>query len=381
MPEFKTLSLADVFGAAAKIKNARTNEQLGQLRLQDYMQKQNEHQKFRDIASQAVDPNTGQIDRNKLTSGLATGGLPGMALEYDDKNRQRDITDQQFKLNGYKLALERGRYVRDQNSYNSWQKEMIQNGLLDEGEMSETYDPNAFNEFMSATKKEADKFGTPEEIPGMPGHVGQKNLTTGQYTNIKDIEEANRKRIKEARTSDAKEAKDLVESSSKLRKEYNQLSKDFISIRDARNRVIAAGSDPSAAGDLALIFNYMKVLDPSSVVRESEFATAENAGSVPERTRAAYNKVLRGERLSEPQRKDFLDRTERLYKPQRKSQQRLMKSYSELSKTFEIDPKHVVVNYLDPETTINDEESNSPLSPEERAELERLRALKAQRGQ
>jgi len=50
--------------------------------------------------------------------------------------------------------------------------------------------------------------------------------------------------------------------------------------------------------DVAMIFAFMKTLDPTSVVRESEYATAANAGTgVPERIWKAYNKARNGEIL------------------------------------------------------------------------------------
>lgn len=55
------------------------------------------------------------------------------------------------------------------------------------------------------------------------------------------------------------------------------------------------------------------MLDPTSVVRETEFANAENAAGIPERIRAQYNKALRGERLTESTRADFVDRAGKIY--------------------------------------------------------------------
>ena len=55
-----------------------------------------------------------------------------------------------------------------------------------------------------------------------------------------------------------------------------------------------------------MIFTYMKVLDPTSVVREGEQATAQNAAGIPERTRNLYNKLMTGERLTKSQRADFV---------------------------------------------------------------------------
>ena len=70
----------------------------------------------------------------------------------------------------------------------------------------------------------------------------------------------------------------------KLVDKFEANSSDFFKVRDAFNRVVTSAEDPSAAGDLALIFNFMKTLDPGSVVRESEFSTAAQAGSFLDRT-------------------------------------------------------------------------------------------------
>ena len=51
----------------------------------------------------------------------------------------------------------------------------------------------------------------------------------------------------------------------KLRDDFRSESKEFVKVRDAYGRILS--TDASAAGDLALIFNYMKILDPGSVVR------------------------------------------------------------------------------------------------------------------
>lgn len=130
----------------------------------------------------------------------------------------------------------------------------------------------------------------------------------------------------------------------KLRGEFTKLSGTFMDINNAYNRVKAAGSEPSAAGDLALIFNYMKMLDPASVVRESEFATAANAASLPERLRAQKNKILRGERLSTVQRKDFMDRSAKLFKAQRKTQTNLEGEFKRIAEKNGLDAEDVIIN-------------------------------------
>jgi hypothetical protein len=135
----------------------------------------------------------------------------------------------------------------------------------------------------------------------------------------------------------------------KLADDFRMESKDFIQTSQAYNRVKASAQDPSAAGDLALIFNYMKTLDPGSTVREGEFATAQNAGGAGERIVAMYNKVLNGERLSSAQRADFLDRSRRLYAQALKQHQRVVEQYRRKARSVGVPEDFVITDYSDPE--------------------------------
>lgn len=124
-------------------------------------------------------------------------------------------------------------------------------------------------------------------------------------------------------------------------------SKNFESVKDAYGRVLASSQTPSAAGDVALIFSYMKMLDPGSVIRESEYATAANAGSVPDRVIAAYNKALKGEALAPNQRGDFVGRAKLLFAQQRADQQKRNDRYVAKAKQGGLDPTNLPVP-LDP---------------------------------
>jgi hypothetical protein len=102
-----------------------------------------------------------------------------------------------------------------------------------------------------------------------------------------------------------------------VRKEFLGQAKSYIEIGQAYKKIEESAKNPSAAGDLALIFNYMKILDPGSVVREGEFATAQNAAGIDSRIRAQYNQVLNGQRLAEVQRADFLNQAKNITKSQK----------------------------------------------------------------
>jgi hypothetical protein len=129
------------------------------------------------------------------------------------------------------------------------------------------------------------------------------------------------------------------EAESKLRKEYIDNTKDFSATRDAYGKVISAGDD--AAGDLSLIFSYMKMLDPGSVVREGEFATAQNAAGVPDRVANTYNRIISGERLSPAQRKMFSGQAEKLYDVSAKREQEVRTGLSRIGKGYGLNLENV----------------------------------------
>ncbi|KKK74681.1 hypothetical protein LCGC14_2881330, partial [marine sediment metagenome] len=145
--------------------------------------------------------------------------------------------------------------------------------------------------------------------------------------------------------------------------------KGFITIRDSYDRTQAAAVDPSAAGDLALIFNYMKMLDPTSVVRESEFATAENAAGVPDKIRNMWNRALTGERITF-NRQDFVDTSQRLFRAQQNTQKRLINRYTTLSNRFGLNPQDVITETRE----IEQQPQGDVLSEADKARLAELEA-------
>jgi hypothetical protein len=85
----------------------------------------------------------------------------------------------------------------------------------------------------------------------------------------------------------------------------------------------------------------MKILDPGSVVREGEFATAANAGGIDDKIRTMYNKALTGQRLDEKIRSDFLAQSRNLIESQRTLSQDLVDRYSTTASQYNLDPSRV----------------------------------------
>lgn len=129
------------------------------------------------------------------------------------------------------------------------------------------------------------------------------------------------------------------EAEAKFRKEYNDQTKGYQEVKSAFGRVKA--SEDSAVGDLSLIFGYMKMLDPGSVVREGEFATAQNAAGVPERVMNIYNKVVSGERLNAGQRKAFKGQAEKLYQTAAEQEKTVRQGIERISKGYGLKTENI----------------------------------------
>lgn len=129
-----------------------------------------------------------------------------------------------------------------------------------------------------------------------------------------------------------------------LRKEFNARPevKEYREIASAYRNIEAAARNPSAANDLSLIFSYMKMLDPTSVVREGEFATAQNAAGIPDRVRNLYNRAASGQRLNDQQRADFVASAGSVFRNRKSRFDEISSEYRSYASDYGVDPNRVV---------------------------------------
>ncbi len=129
------------------------------------------------------------------------------------------------------------------------------------------------------------------------------------------------------------------EAEGKFRKEYSDQTKGYQEVKSAYGRVLA--SEDNAVGDLSLIFGYMKMLDPGSVVREGEFATAQNAAGVPERIQNIYNQVVSGQRLSPSQRQSFKGQAGKLYSTAQTQEAQVRQGIERIAKGYGLNTANI----------------------------------------
>lgn len=134
---------------------------------------------------------------------------------------------------------------------------------------------------------------------------------------------------------------DTFRQETTLRKEFegSPEAKQFKTVEDSYK--VISSIEPSPAGDLSLIFSYMKMLDPGSTVREGEFANAQNAGSVPDRIYNMYNKIISGERLNDAQRTDFKNQAKQLYITRQKAYGEAANKYRTMGSQYKLNPEMI----------------------------------------
>lgn len=142
--------------------------------------------------------------------------------------------------------------------------------------------------------------------------------------------------------------KEAFGNEKQLRGEFDKQAKNFDEALLGFEKVQKAAMSDTATGatDIALIFGYMKVIDPTSVVREGEFATAEEAGGVGSRIRNIYNKVVKGERLTQEVRDQFVQAARSQFQPYLEMQKGIENRYTNLSEAYDLDPTKVVMSRL-----------------------------------
>lgn len=120
------------------------------------------------------------------------------------------------------------------------------------------------------------------------------------------------------------------QASVQLRKEFNALPdvKEFNDVANAYTTIDRLSkAPPTGASDISFIFSYMKMLDPGSVVREGEFATAANSGGIPDTVQNLYNKALDGKRLTPQQRQNFASTARNIYEGRKGRYDQIVSEY------------------------------------------------------
>lgn len=145
-------------------------------------------------------------------------------------------------------------------------------------------------------------------------------------------------------TRDAAKIKDSRDTEMKLADDYRGQSKNFKEVADAANRVKSAlpSATKSAAATLTAATSFMKMLDPGSVVRESELGMALAATGAIDRLTNYHNVLQNGKVLTASQVKDFDAITEKVLAAAKQGQQAVDGNYRRQAQQYGLRPEMIV---------------------------------------
>lgn len=284
----------------------------------------------------------GLLSSPTFAGGLAAGGqgwMQGnqtdMALAerkaaQGDKAAQKNYTIEAFKKAGRQDLIDMANAGLTDQAWAQFLKGP--DGPIKVGKGDTLVDPNTYQTLYSAPN-------TPDVQPGM-----QLNADGTQ--------------------SPIPNGKEAFDREQALNQQYAQTDpvKTYSIVKNNYQKVREAAKSSTGAGDISMIFAYMKMLDPTSVVREGEFATAQNSGGISATVQNIYNSILSGQRLTPEQRRQFVAEADKIYGSSTQNLASENDLYANRSKPWGVDPTHFLVQpqQFDP-LQLNDQGVADPL--------------------
>ena len=133
------------------------------------------------------------------------------------------------------------------------------------------------------------------------------------------------------------------EQEEKLRKEYTARTKSYGEVSTILSNLEASANAKNGPGDIALITGFMKMLDPGSVVRETEFATAKDTAGLYERLRNSSQKLQSGQlfALDSKQRAEYVALAKQYHDAAQKKAGEDKKALGVVVKNYKLNPDNV----------------------------------------
>jgi hypothetical protein len=151
--------------------------------------------------------------------------------------------------------------------------------------------------------------------------------------------------------------------------------KAFQEVKSAYGQITKAIDLRSPAGDLAAATKIMKLLDPGSVVRESELGMAMQATGLMDRITGYADNVIKGTKLTEQQRVDFRRLADALYGDAASSYNNKRSEYQELGQGYGLNTRTlgapISFSAPSPATATTPAAPNQPVKPSIPDELRR----------
>lgn len=133
------------------------------------------------------------------------------------------------------------------------------------------------------------------------------------------------------------------EQEEKLRKEFQVRTKVYGELGSTYSNIKTSAESKTGAGDIALITGFMKMLDPGSVVRETEFATARDTAGLFDRLSNQSQKLQSGQifSLDSKQRQEYVNLAKQYLDSAQKKAVEDKKALGVVVKNYRLNPENV----------------------------------------
>lgn len=165
------------------------------------------------------------------------------------------------------------------------------------------------------------------------------------------------------------------ENEKALRQEFQGLPeyKAFQEMRSAYSAIADSLKQGTAIGDVAAATKLMKLLDPGSVVRESELGIAMAATGLADRVRNYANRIITGEKLTPAQKREFEKLASDLFGTAVNAFNEKRGYYEGLANTYGFSPVNIIGKAAELPPLVTTQQGGGDLQSAAAAELARRR--------
>lgn len=182
---------------------------------------------------------------------------------------------------------------------------------------------------------------------------------------LKAMEDEFKKAEEARKKNDGKSEKDFTQEKA-IRNEYETQPavKSYRTVVPMLESAKDAATRPTRAADLNLVYAFAKLMDPDSVVRESETAGVVATASVADRL-GAYIGQLNGQAMLSPEtRAKLLDELNSRFQSLKESNDVLAQQYTDIATAYGLDPSRVVIPIRMPGRGLGGSTNNQPSQEE-----------------
>lgn len=331
------------------IQDQQMQRELGSMKLQQARQSMSDDQSMRDIARSTAPE---ELSGAYFKAGLIKPAQEAQKYQSEQVKSQREAMKAKVEENllRFEKSAQIMNGVKDQATWDRARQQTAEIfGPEAAAQMPAQYDPELIEQkraqAMTVKQQLEQKWKEMEyTTPNANARLSAAQSDTNNQRSVgASLTNAAATRDVASATRDAAKYKGDRDTEMKLSDDYQKQSKEFKEVGDAY-RLINSTLDKatmSPAATLASATKFMKLLDPGSVVRESELGMALQATGVFDRATNYVNTLARGKVLTKNQVEDFKNITKQIYGAAQEGQKLIDSDYQGKAKQYGLRPEMV----------------------------------------